>query len=143
MGVPESGRVTSVPKSGGGLERWIKIAVMSSICHDYVVGSNSWQFRPCILSLLSAHSISMRFAQIATRARLHHHIGQRSQEFNLLRLQLLFAVTIAWSSRVTCVKRLQCGLPHVRLPSRRSFLLLRLLHFAPNETSDAEQFHQK
>ena len=83
MGVPESGGVMGVPESGGGLERWIKIAVMSSICHDYVVCSNSWQFRPFILSLLSEHSISMRFAQIAMRARLHHnHIGHRSQEFN-------------------------------------------------------------
>jgi hypothetical protein len=58
------------------------------------------------LSLLSELSISMRFAQIASRARLHHHIGHRSQEFNLFRLQLLFAATVAWSSRVTFVERL-------------------------------------
>ena len=64
----------------------------------------------------------MRFAQIATRARLHHHIGLRSQEFDLCRLQLLFAATTVWISRVTCVERLQCGLPHVRLLFRRSFL---------------------
>ena len=38
-----------------GLERWSKIAVMSSTCHDYVVCCNSWQFRLWILSLLTAH----------------------------------------------------------------------------------------
>ena len=123
MGVPESGSVIGVPESGGGLERWIKIAVMSSICHDYVVCSNSWQFRPCILSLLSAHSISMRFAQIATRARLHHHIGHRSQEFNLFRLQLFFATTVAWSSCVTCVERLQCWQRSAPRPSALQALL--------------------
>ena len=112
-----------VPESGGGLERWIKIAVMSSICHDYVVCSNSWQFRPCILSLLSAHSISMRFAQIATRARLYRHVGHRSQEFNLFRLQLFFATTVAWSSCVTCVERLQCWQRSAPRPSALQSLL--------------------
>ena len=112
-----------VPESGGGLERWIKIAVMSSICHDYVVCSNSWQFRPCILSLLSAHSISMRFAQIATRARLYRHVGHRSQEFNLFRLQLFFATTVAWSSCVTCVERLQCWQRSAPRPSALQALL--------------------
>jgi hypothetical protein len=38
-----------------GLECWSKIAVMSSRCHDYVVCSNSWQFRLWTLSLLTAH----------------------------------------------------------------------------------------
>ena len=125
MGVPESGSVIGVPESGGGLEleRWIKIAVMSSICHDYVVCSNSWQFRPCILSLLSAHSISMRFAQIATRARLYHHVGHRSQEFNLFRLQLFFATTVAWSSCVTYVERLQCRQRSAPRPSALQALL--------------------
>ena len=96
---------------------------MSSICHDYVVCSNSWQFRPCILSLLSAHSISMRFAQIATRARLYRHVGHRSQEFNLFRLQLFFATTVAWSSCVTCVERLQCWQRSAPRPSALQALL--------------------
>jgi hypothetical protein len=47
-----------------GRAHWIKIVAMSSMCHDYVVRSNSWQFRPLILSLLSAYSFSMRFTQI-------------------------------------------------------------------------------
>ena len=33
----------------------------------------------------------MRFAQIATRARLYRHVGHGSQEFNLFRLQLAMA----------------------------------------------------
>ena len=42
-----------------GLEDWIQIVEMSSICHDYVVRGNSWQFRPWIISLLSAHSSAL------------------------------------------------------------------------------------
>ena len=50
-----AGRVKSCVMACYGLERWSKIAVMSSTCHDYVVCSNSWQFRLWILSLLTAH----------------------------------------------------------------------------------------
>ena len=50
-----AGRVKSCVMACYGLERWSKIAVMSSRCHDYVVCSNSWQFRLWILSLLTAH----------------------------------------------------------------------------------------
>jgi hypothetical protein len=65
-----------------GLERWIKIEVRASTCHDYAVCSNSWQFRLWIPSLLTAHSALRR-----SRSQLHH-ISHRSQEFNLIRLQL-------------------------------------------------------
>ena len=53
---PEPG--SPVPGCGAavnGLECWSKIAVMSSRCHDYVVCSNSWQFRLWTRSLLTAH----------------------------------------------------------------------------------------
>jgi hypothetical protein len=59
-----AGRVMSGIMACYTLAHWIKIVEMSSICHDYVVCSNSWQFRPWILSLLIAHSFSMRFTQI-------------------------------------------------------------------------------
>jgi hypothetical protein len=63
-----------------GLALWIKIVEMSSICHDYVVCSNSWQFRPWILSLLSAHSFSMRFsyADLAARAESRSQLHYRT-----------------------------------------------------------------
>jgi hypothetical protein len=46
---------------GYGPERWIGITKMSSLCLDYVVFSNSWLFRSWMLSLISAHSIFMRY----------------------------------------------------------------------------------
>ena len=48
------------------LERWIKIEVMASSCHDYAVCSNSWQFslRLWIFSLLTAHRALRRLPQI-------------------------------------------------------------------------------
>ena len=107
-----------------GLERWINIAVISSICHDYVVCSNSWQFRPCILSLLSAHSISMRFAQIASRSQLlNNRISHHSQQFNLLRMQLFFAAAVAYKSCVPRSERLQCWQRPAPPPSAPQSLL--------------------
>ena len=48
----------------------------------------------------SAHtrSMSKRCAQIASHSQLHHHISHRSQEFNLFRLELFYAATVACGS---------------------------------------------
>ena len=54
-----AGRVKSGIVACYGLEDWIQIVEMSSIRHDYVVRGNSWQFRPWIISLLSAHSSAL------------------------------------------------------------------------------------
>ena len=48
------------------------------------------------------HSISTRCAQIASaHLQLHHRISHRSQEFNLLRLHLIYAATVACTSQMS------------------------------------------
>jgi hypothetical protein len=47
------------------------------------------------------HSISTRCAQIASHSQLHYHISHRSQEFNLFRLHLFYAATVACSSQMS------------------------------------------
>ena len=82
-----AGRVKSGIVACYGLEDWIQILEMSSIRHDYVVRGNSWQFRPWIISLLSAHSSALtalsRLAQaqnnLAARAESRSQLPQSSQ----------------------------------------------------------------
>jgi hypothetical protein len=78
-----AGRVKSGIVACYGLEDWIQIVEMSSIRHDYVVRGNSWQFRPWIISLLSAHSSALiaRLAQnnLAARAESRSQLPQSSQ----------------------------------------------------------------
>ena len=47
------------------------------------------------------HSISTRCAQIASHLQLHHRISHRSQEFNLFRLHLFYAATVACTSQMS------------------------------------------
>ena len=60
---------------------------MSSTCQNYVVRSNSWQFRPWTLSL-RAHTASRCPFALAVASQLHHIIRHHSQEFDPFRLQL-------------------------------------------------------
>ena len=101
-----------------GLKRWIKIALMSYTCQNYVVRSNSWQFRPCTLSLRAHTTSRCRLSQIASqlhhiirhdsqefdlfRLQLHHIIRHHSQEFNLFRLHLCRALSWPWWRRHGC-----------------------------------------
>ena len=59
-----AGRVNSGIMACYGLKRWIKIALMSYTCQNYVVRSKSWQFRPWTLSL-TAHTHVDALSQIA------------------------------------------------------------------------------
>ena len=52
-----------------GLKRWIKIALTSSTCQNYVVCSNSWQFRRWTLSLTAHTACPCAFADCLTA---HH-----------------------------------------------------------------------
>ena len=55
------------------LERWIKIEVMASSCHDYAVCSNSLQFRLWLwIFYCPQHHCTRRFAQVASRSQLHY-----------------------------------------------------------------------
>ena len=53
------------------------------------------------LTAQCAHSISTRCVQIASHSQLHHHISHRSQEFNLSRLHMFYAATVACSSQMS------------------------------------------
>ena len=55
----------------------------------------------CSHCSVRTHSISTRCAQIASHSQLHHHISHRSQEFNLFRLHLFYAATVACTSQMS------------------------------------------
>ena len=64
-----AGRVKSGIMACSGLKRWIKIALTSSTCQNYVVCSNSWQFRRWTLSLTAHTACRYAFADCLTA---HH-----------------------------------------------------------------------
>ena len=71
------------------------LADVTFVWYAVTRGSSDHEYSHCSVR---THSISTRCAQIASHSQLHHHISHRSQEFNLFKLHLFYAATVACTS---------------------------------------------